>query len=245
MDVGTGVYTQPMRPQTAKDYHTGLRRLFNWMVAEEILPFSPMQRVPAPVVRTGLKQPLRPEQVESMIDAARHSAYSERNTAIILFLFDTGLRAAELCNLRMKDMDFKCRQAKVVGKGNKVRMCYWGLVAAKALLRYLRHEQRADNDPVFASVGGTTCGGPLTTQGLYKIMRDLGNTAGVKCGCHDWRRTFAVNILKNGANLISVQRLMGHETLAITQGYLNIAQSDIEQQHRQFSPADRLQERRK
>jgi integrase/recombinase XerD len=91
-----------------------------------------------------------------------------------------------------------------------------------------------------ASVGGTTCGGPLTPQGLYKIIRDLGKATGVKCGCHDWRRTFAVNILKNGANLISVQRLMGHETLAITQGYLNIAQADIEQQHRRFSPVDNL-----
>jgi len=133
---GKAYLIEPMRPQTAKDYHVALRRLFNWMVEEEIVPVSPMQRVPAPVVRTGLKQPLRPEQVDAMIKAARHSAYPERNTAILLFLFDTGLRAAELCNLRnlrMKDLDFKCRQAKVVGKGNKVRMCYWGLVSAKAL----------------------------------------------------------------------------------------------------------------
>jgi site-specific recombinase XerD len=63
-------------------------------------------------------------------------------------------------------------------------------------------------------------------------MRDIGDAAAVKCGCHDWRRTFVVTILKNGANLISVQRLMGHETLSITQGYLNIVQTDIKEQHR-------------
>lgn len=144
-----------MRPQTAKDYHVVLRRLFNWMVEEDILPASPMQRVPAPVVRTGLKQPLRPEQAEAMVEAARRSAYPDRNTAIVLFLFDTGLRAAELCGLRMGDLGLKCRQAQVIGKGNKARMCYWGLVAGKALLRYLRSQQRADEDAVFTAVGGT------------------------------------------------------------------------------------------
>jgi site-specific recombinase XerD len=230
----------PLRPQTAKDYHISLRRLFNWMIKEEILPFSPMQRVMPPVVRTGLKQPLRPEQVEAMLRATKVSSHPSRNAAILLLLLDTGLRASELCNLRIKDMDFQNRQAQVVGKGDKRRMCYWGLVAARALSRYRRHDHRSGEEPVFVAVGGTGAGGPLTPQGLYKMIRDVGKIAGVKCGCHDFRRTFAVSILRNGANLISVQRLMGHETISITQGYLNIAQTDIEEQHRQFSPADRL-----
>lgn len=241
--------TRPVSPCTARDYYTALSRLFNWAIQEDILTASPMKKVSPPVLRTNLKQPLRPEQVQAMLDAARRSSRPERNTAVLLFLLDTGVRAAELCRLQMKDMDFDLRQAKVLGKGRKIRTVYWGINSAKALAHYLRKEQRGvkndgsaeeGEEPLFPAVGGTGVGGPLTPQGLYKLVREVGKEAGVKCGCHDWRRTFAVNILRNGANLISVQRLMGHETLSITAGYLNVADADIENQHREFSPADHV-----
>jgi site-specific recombinase XerD len=178
--------------------------------------------------------------VAALLNAAKYAPNPRRDEAILLLLLDTGLRAAELCNMKMKDVDFQSRSAKVLGKGNKLRMCYWSVGTAKALSRYLRYEKRHPEDPVFCSDRGTLAGEALTPSGLYQIVSKLGDKAGVKCGCHDWRRTFAVSMLRNGANLISVQRLMGHETLSITQGYLNLAEADIENQHREFSPVARL-----
>ena len=180
------------------------------------------------------------EKVAALLEAAKTSTHKHRDTAILLFLLDSGVRAAELCNLKFGDVDFKNRSAKVLGKGNKIRMVYWGINTSKALLRYLRNEDRRSDEPVFLSDRGTLAGEALTPSGLFQLMGRLGTKAGVKCGCHDWRRTFAVNILNNGANLISVSRMMGHETLEITKGYLALAECDIEKQHRQYSPADRL-----
>jgi site-specific recombinase XerD len=237
---GNPKMTKAVRPITLKDYYICLRAFFQWMVDEELVDSSPMRRVPRPTFRSDLKQPLSAEQVTALLAAAKSSPTPTRDTAVLLFLLDTGVRASELCGLRMKDADLEGRRALIHGKGNKFRTCYWGINTAKALTRYLRKQARRADEPLFISDRGTRAGEALTPSGLYQLVSGLGKTVGVKCGCHDFRRTFAVNILKNGANLISVQRLMGHETISITQGYLNIAQTDIEEQHRQFSPADRL-----
>jgi site-specific recombinase XerD len=229
-----------VKPITAKCYHRCLATFFKWGIEEEAWAINPIEKIKAPIVRGTLKEPLSLKQVELLIEAAKTSTNKHRDTAILFFLLDTGVRAAELCKLRMSDADFKNRSAKIRGKGDKIRMVYWGTGTAKALSRYLRNVSTEGDTPVFVGDRGLCSGEALTPSGLYQLMQRLGEKAGVKCGCHDWRRTFAVNILKNGANLISVQRLMGHETLSITQGYLNIAQTDIEQQHREFSPADRL-----
>lgn len=235
-----------VRPITARGYHRCYATFFKWLVEEEYIPVSPMAKIPAPSIRgVELKQPLNDEQVAALLEAAKQAQNPRRAEALLLMLLDTGLRAAELCNLKLHDADFQNRSAKVLGKGNKIRVCYWSVATAKALSRYLRYETREPNDPIFTSDGGTLTGEALTPSGLYRIMRKLGEKAGVKCGCHDWRRTFAVSMLKGGANLISVQRLMGHETLAITQGYLNLAEADVENQHREFSPVERLRKGRK
>jgi len=230
--------TKLLRPITVRDYHRCLATFFNWLVEEEVILLSPMRKVKAPSCKKTQKEPLARDQVKALLEACKVSPSPRRDEAIVLMLLDTGLRAAELCNLKIKDMDFKNRSAKVVGKGNKIRMTYWGIGTARALARYLRHQDRHSDDSVFTSDKGTLTGCALTPSGLYQIMTRLGRIAGVKCGCHDWRRTCAVSLLRNGANLISVQRLLGHETLEITRGYLALAEADIENQHREHSPVD-------
>jgi site-specific recombinase XerD len=229
-----------VRPITIRTYHRCLSTFFKWLVEEEVLPVNVMEKVKAPPVRNTLKEPLSETQIRALLQAAKSSPHRYRDTAILLFLLDTGCRAAELCDLQMKDTDIGNRSAKITGKGNKVRMAYWGTGTGRALLRYLRHESRDENDPLFVSSSGIRAGEKLTPSGLLQLMKRLGGQAGVKCGCHAWRRTFAVTTLNNGANLISVSRMLGHETLEITRGYLALSEASIETQHRQFSPVDRL-----
>jgi site-specific recombinase XerD len=232
---------KPLRPVSARGYHRCLATFFKWLVSEEILPSSPMLKVPPPPRRgVELKQPLSQEAVAKLLRAAKTSFSPRRDEAILLMLLDTGLRAAELCSLRMNDVDLENRAAKVMGKGNKIRVCYWGVGTAKALARYLRGQKRDPHDPLFKSERGQTAGQALTTSGLYQIIAELGKAVGIKCGCHDWRRLFAVSMLRNGSNLVAVSRMMGHESLEVTRVYLNLAESDLEAQHRAFSPVDRL-----
>jgi site-specific recombinase XerD len=133
----------------------------------------------------------------------------------------------------------------VRGKGNKYRECYFGKNTAKALQGYLRTEAREPNQSLFCGIHRFHRTVPLTRSGLLQLVWRLSRSAGIDppASPHQLRRTFAVTILRNGANLPTVQRMMGHETITVTQKYLLIAQTDIEAQHRAYSPCDNMRAR--
>lgn len=233
---------RPLRPISIKDYHVCLKGWFNWLVQDGLIDSSPMGKVTAPVARPDQKEPLNPEKVEKLLAAARRSAQPKRDEAILSLLLDTGIRASELCGLTMHDLNMENRSLRVRGKGNKYRECYIGRSTSKTLSKYLRGQQRASDEPVFVSDRGHSSGDALTRSGLLQLLRRLSHSAGIYplVSVHQMRRTFAVSILRNGANLPTVQRLMGHTSITMTARYLQLAQADIEAQHRAYSPRDFL-----
>ena len=135
------------------------------------------------------------------------------------------------------------RKCIVLGKGNKHRVVYFGRQTAKALWNYLREEDREPCSPVFLSDRGTKAGEPLTRAGLRQLIERLGKAANieaVRCSPHTFRHTFAVTFLRNGGNVFSLQQILGHTSLQMTNRYVAVSQADLERQHRQFSPVDRL-----
>ncbi len=237
-----GQQQKPVRPRTVHTYHGHLRTFFRWLVAEGVLYASPMERIAAPIARTDQIQPFTPQQVTLLLQAAKRSEQPRRNEALLLFLFDTGLRASELCALRMKDVDLSGRRCTVLGKGNKHRSVPFGGTATKALWQYLREDPHDPEDPLFFSKRGD----PLTRSGLLQLVRHLGKAARIevaRCSPHTFRHTFAVEFLRAGGNVFTLQQLLGHTSLTMTNRYVALAQADIEAQHRQFSPADRLKGR--
>ena len=234
-----GQQQKPVRPRTVHTYHGHLRTFFRWLVTEGILDTSPMERIAAPVARTDQIQPFTPGQVNLLLQAAKHSPYPRRDYALLMFLFDTGLRASEVCSLRMSDMDLGGRRCTVLGKGNKHRTVPFGGTATKALWQYLREAPRESSDPLFFS----KLGEPLTRSGLLQLIRRIGKAAKIevaRCSPHTFRHTFAVEFLRAGGNVFTLQQLLGHTSLTMTNRYVALAQADIENQHRQYSPADRL-----
>jgi site-specific recombinase XerD len=188
-------------------------------------------------------QPFSQEQIEALRRAARRSHHPRRDETIVLFLLDTGVRVSELCNLKMSDLDLQGRRCTVIGKGNKRRTIHFGKTAGKFLWQYLREQTRDADDPVFLSDRGKTAGEPLTRSGVQQLIERLGNTAklqAVRCSPHTFRHTFAVEFLRAGGNVFSLQQMLGHSGLHITNRYVALAQADLEHQHQQFSPADRL-----
>lgn len=108
---------------------------------------------------------------------------------------------------------------------------------------YLRDEDRMPDDPVFISERGDGAGNKLTRWGARQVIERLGKTAGlqsVRCSPHTFRHTFAVEFLRAGGNVFTLKQLLGHTGLQVTQRYVALAQADIQSQHRQFSPGDRL-----
>ena len=236
-------WTKPLRPATIATYHRHLKAFFSWTVAEEYLAESPMDRVPAPVARDDQVQPFTKQQLQDLLAATQHSNYPKRDEAILLFLIDTGVRVSELCDLRMRDVDFMEGLARIHGKGDKYRTVYFGRCAARALRAYLRQEDRSPDDPLFISERGLDTGAKLTRWGVSQIIERLSKRAGIvraRCGPHTFRHTFAVEFLRNGGHVFTLKEMMGHCGLAMTNRYVALAEADMQAQHRQFSPGDRL-----
>ncbi len=240
---GKANLTKAVRPITVKDYYINLRCLFNWLVEDGVLEVSPLEKISKPKVRSEQVQPFSQEQIESLLKAARSSPCPKRDEAIVLFLYDTGVRASELCNLQIDDLDLNSRHARVLGKGNKHRLVYFSRETGKVLSNYLRQPKRETNDPVFLSVAGTRNGEALTRSGLLQLIERLGKVAGIKAmkvSPHVFRHSAAIQLLRNGCDVYSLMSLMGHSSLTVCQTYLKLSKSDLENQYRKCSPVDAL-----
>lgn len=240
---GNPTLTKPVRPRTVKDYHGALRTFFKWLVTEGVIDASPMARLAPPVHRADQIQPFTEDQVVALLAAAQCGRNKARDTAILYFMLDTGIRASELCNLKTEDIDLQERRCVVLGKGNKHRTIYFGKNAARAIYQYLRAEHRAPDEPMFLADRGAAAGQALTRSGLLQLFERLGKSAGIRgtrCSPHTARHYFAVSFLRGGGNAFSLQQLLGHRHLQQTSKYVAFAAADIAIQHRQFSPGDRI-----
>jgi integrase/recombinase XerD len=241
-----------VRPVTVLDYYVCLRSLFDWIVTQRLIQETPFALVTKPQAREESKAPLSPEQLAALFRAAERSADPLRNRAILALLLDTGCRASEFATMRVRDLDLANGRCRVLGKGDKYRMLFFGQRTAGILAEYFQQvEEKRKTDsnqtnhqidldsPLFASVRGRE---PLTRSGLLHLIKRLGKRAGIKdeVSVHALRRSFAVQMLKNGANVFSVQAMLGHSTLQQTRKYCALALADSEAQHRQFSPMDRF-----
>ena len=239
---GNSRFNKPVRPRTVHTYHGHLRTFFAWLVTEGILDISPMDKLAAPVTRSDQVQPFTQTQIEALLTAAKRSRAPRLNEAIVMFLLDTGARASELCDLKMKDIGLDGRRCTVRGKGNKHRSLFFGRRTTKALWHTLKEEAREPEEPLFLADRGTGAGEPLTRSGLLQLINRLGKSAGLqstRCSPHTFRHTFAVEFLRGG-NVFGLKEILGHTTLHMVNRYVALAQADVENQHRQFSPGDRL-----
>ncbi len=240
---GNSQLKKPLRPISIKDYFVNFASMFDWFVAENLIETSPLKGLPIPKVRASQIQPLSDAHVSKLLEAAKHTASPKRNTAILLLLLDCGLRASELCGLKMKDLDVEVRRCYVLGKGSKHRSVFFGRNTAKALWQHLRAEGRAPDDFVFYAERGRKAREPLTRNGLTQLVGRLGQAAQIKavrCSPHSLRHTYAVSFLRAGGNVFTLREALGHTNLQMTQKYVVIAEADVEAQSKLFSPMDRL-----
>lgn len=147
----------------------------------------------------------------------------DRDCAIVYLLLDTGMRAGELVGVERKDINFDVRRIKVLGKGNKERLLPFSEKTAEVLLRHL------------ASVQGKPF--PISRTTLTHIVISLGRRAGV-AGCfpHRFRHTFAIQYLRNGGDVFTLQWVLDHSTMAMVSRYVKIAQIDADRMHSKASP---------
>ena len=163
--------------------------------------------------------------------------YELRNKAFFLTAFDSGLRLAEVCALRIRDIDLITGRIEVLhGKGNKYRISFISSVTLKAIRKYLnKRSVRYDNEPLFLSDSGTF----LTEQGMQAIRYKIEKQCGIKLGgFHALRRGFAKEFLKNGGDLFTLQNLLGHTELETTRGYVQLDPDELQTIYAKNSPLD-------
>jgi integrase/recombinase XerD len=159
-------------------------------------------------------------------------------------LFDTGIRCSELTGLRISDVNLESRLIKVTGKGNKERQVPIGAKVQKALWKYLQFQRPAAATPRYDQVFLTLEGYPIAKDRLETVVERYGQKAaitGVRVSPHTFRHTMAVFFLRNGGDVFSLQRILGHSSLEVLKGYVNLAQADISRVHQKNSPADNLE----
>lgn len=243
--------TKANKPETVRTYHRILKTFFLWLVGEGELTHSPMVRIPAPVSRPDQVNPFTQEQIEAMLSAVSGSRNPRRDEAILLLMLDTGIRASELCALNVGDADMTgLKLAVMEGKGNKSRFIPFSLETKRALYHWLRDRGiRAgdEGEPLFTAGNGANSGGRITRSGLLQLFVRLKRSTkmtGVRCSPHTMRHTFAVSYLRQGGNVFTLKATLGHESLAIVNRYVAIAQADMQAQHARYSPVAALKRNR-
>jgi integrase/recombinase XerC/integrase/recombinase XerD len=227
-------------------YYRSIKRFFNWMVEEELLPKSPMDKIKPPRVERKVIRPFTIEEINKLLMLCDQKTFlGLRNRAIILTFFDTGLRLREMADIQLKDIDLDREVIKVMGKGARERFVRIGGETQKSIVKYLL--ARRDNYPCLWVSEERK---PLLYWGIEIMIRKLGKRAalaGVRCSPHTFRHSFGTSALRNHADIREVQVLLGHATLNMTLRYVaTIASEDAIQGHRGnkerrgFSPVDNM-----
>jgi len=170
---------------------------------------------------------------------ARRSAFPDRDAAVVLLLLDTGLRASELCGLTIGHALSAENSAEVVGKGSKRRAVFWSPETAKALRRHLRARGCIDTGaPLFV----TRTGRPFTPANVHEVVSDAGERGAVGRPVfpHLLRHTAALALLRGGANVLEVQRILGHSDLSVLRRYVLETREDLQRAHAAASPVRAL-----
>jgi integrase/recombinase XerD len=208
-----------------------LRNFYRFLVAEGAIDCDPSELLPSPKQWQKIPAFLNRDEVERLLAAPDdRTPVGVRDKAMLELLYATGLRVSELCGLRAGDLHFEMGVLRTTGKGNKQRVVPVGRAALAAVKRYLadgRHVLLKGRASAFLFV--TARGGPLTRQAFWKLLRGHGRTVGIfrALSPHVVRHSFATHLLEGGADLRSVQTMLGHSDISTTQIYTHVVRTRL------------------
>jgi len=226
---------------TLRTTFAALRTFYDFLAIRELRKDNPVKLVQLPKLPHRLPQFLTPQQIERFLEQARENPpecrgpkwLSLRDAAIFELFYSSGLRVAELVALDVRDLDAISGEVRVLGKGSKERLLPVGELALEAISCY-RHAAKVHVGPLFISRSRKR----LTTQAVWQTMKKYLVACGLPSDLspHKLRHTFATHMLDAGADLRSVQSLLGHASLSTTQIYTHVTAERLRQVHRTAHP---------
>ena len=226
-----------------------IRGLHSFLVAEGLAPGDPAADVERPGVGAGLPKPLSEAQVEALLaEVTGDDPMTRRDRAIIEVLYGTGARISEAADLGLSDVDLDARLVRLMGKGRKERIVPLGRVASDALVRWLRDGRagyaaagpghRVDAEALFLGRRGRR----MTRSGIWRRIRRYGDRAGLGDALtpHALRHSCATHMLDHGADIRTVQELLGHASISTTQVYTMVSTTRLREVYDAAHPRARL-----
>lgn len=231
------------KPRSVARKLSSLRSFYKYCVREGYCEKNPFSDVSAPKLDKTLPKFLYIEEIEVLFDSINTSTVlGIRDYALLEFMYGTGVRVSELCSIQETDIDYINKQVIVLGKGNKERyLPLHGLIidALQEYVSYARGELQVKNKKEISNnLFLNNHGGPLTPRGVRDILTRLVQRASesYKISPHMLRHTFATHLLNNGADLITVQELLGHSNLSTTQIYTHISKEILKREYMEKFP---------
>ena len=241
----TYLYDKEYRPATLARKLSSVKSFFIFLEDEKIISSNPVKFLKFPKLQRKIPKTLNQEIIDTMLDNSKN--LSLRDSTIIELLYATGIRASELINIKIIDIDFNEATLRILGKGSKERIIPIHNLALQLITKYWKNEIYNHNklvknknikfkrDLLFLNLHGKK----LTRQGLWYIIKNISKKLGLdinKISPHILRHTFATHLLYNGVPLRHLQELLGHSNISTTQIYTHLSDQYIESEYSKFSP---------
>lgn len=225
------LYEKKYSKKTISRRISALRSLFKYLLREKVILKNPMILVSNPKLDKKLPKFLYYEQLEAILDIPdKNTPLGLRDALILELLYSTGIRVSEIVNIKIKDINFYDKKIKILGKGNKERIVLYGKCLNELLNLYLKESRpvilnKKQNDYLILNKLGNN----ITDRGIREIISNIQKKGNFDFNIspHVFRHTFATHMLDSGADLKSVQELLGHENLATIQIYTHVSNEHL------------------
>ena len=217
-----------------------LKTFFNFLVLEKLINDSPIENIDYPKIDSKIPLVLTTYEIDKLISCAFSKKFGLRNQTIIEIMYSCGLRVSELTEMKISNIFFDESLIKILGKGNKERFIPLSSTAKKLLYNYITYnrknlsQDKQSIDIVFLNNRGKK----LTRVMVYNIINDAALEAKInkKISPHTLRHSFATHLIENGADIISIQKMMGHENVVTTEKYLHVNKKHLVETMIKFHP---------
>ena len=243
VDFLASLYRQKLESRTVARHLVTLRNFFRYAQVQELVAEDPSLNLESPKIRRSLPGYLRLEEVEKILARPdEKTPLGLRDRAMLEVLYSTGLRVSELISLRVMDVDRSAGCIRCIGKGDKERIVPIGKKALSLVERYLRDARPRligkKQQPSAPALFINSRGGTLSRVGVWKILSAYGRQAGLRVALtpHMLRHSFATHLLERGADLRSVQLMLGHSDISTTQIYTHVVEERLKQIYKAHHP---------
>ena len=219
---------------------SAIKSFFNYLIFEGYIKESPISNIEAPKQEKKLPVVLTEDEIKNLINSINlNHDFGQRNKTIIEILYGTGIRVSELVNLKLSNIFFKENIIKVIGKGNKERFVPLGEIASCEMKIYINDRNRLKIDSKSSDILFLNrYGRRLTRSMIFKIISDASKRIGLdkKISPHTLRHSFATHLIKNGADLRTIQLILGHESITTTEIYTHLDTLHLEEVLKKYHP---------